>query len=106
LYRQRGRKATTCRQTEQFRRLIFAALPPHSAVSLRLTVQAFSFLLHPEAEPQDEEIKRILGSERRSLSALCGGGAAEEKLSFSRKAQPFRTSGGGAEANQVCVDRE
>jgi hypothetical protein len=51
-------------------------LPQRSAVSLRLTDRVLLFFFHPEAQPQDEDIKGTVGSERHSLSALCGGRAA------------------------------
>jgi len=35
------------------REVYLAAWPQHRAVSLRLTVERFSFLFHPEAQPQD-----------------------------------------------------
>jgi hypothetical protein len=62
-------------RVEEMMARLFAALPPHSAVRLCLTVKCLNF---PEAASL---LRRSLmnqreASERQSLSALCGGEAA------------------------------
>ncbi len=71
--------------------------PPAYRLSLLL------FLFHPEAEPQDENAKRILRLERRSLSALCGGRAAKRLMHSMREYFEARIVRGLAMLALACL---
>ncbi|MBC8030572.1 MAG: SpoIID/LytB domain-containing protein [Pyrinomonadaceae bacterium] len=77
-----------------------AAMPPHSAERLGLSVPGSSFLLRGYASPERQSLledRKGQPPERRSISALCGGRAAESAAEPRASADLLWNDAGGFE---------